>query len=59
MIRMNMDVTFRLESRQLSPEQEAEELVRFLKEDPKWKRGLNVAAVCAMSAATFVFAFYA
>lgn len=49
----------RLESRQLSPEQEAEELVRFLKEDPKWKRGLNVAAVCAMSAATFVFAFYA
>ena len=33
-----MDGTFRLESRQLSPEQEAEELVRFLKEDPKWKR---------------------
>ena len=34
----DMDGTFRLESRQLSPEQEAEELVRFLKEDPKWKR---------------------
>ena len=33
-----MDSTFRLESRQLSPEQEAEELVRYLKEDPKWKR---------------------
>ena len=33
-----MEGNFRLESRQLSPEQEAEELVRFLKEDPKWKR---------------------
>lgn len=47
------------ESRNLSREQEAAELARFLKEDPKDKRMLNVAAICAMSAAAFVFGFYA